>query len=298
MPDLSLPVYGESHLAVYRDAEHCAPIVAVLVHGFGTAAWVWDPLVAHLLAADVQVRTVRYDQRGHGNSPLGSDPISMGLLADDLARVIEAAAPEGRVILVGHSMGGMTIMALARVRPDWFGRFGRIAGVLLSSTCGRTVHRGNRPPSAVGRFLRGLHAVSERITVQGRFALVVCYTLLLGTTSRAVADAYWRPLTRHDETRGLGRMAHTPVHILVGARDRITPVGAARDLAAHIPGASLHIARGGGHSLPEQYPDQVVGRLRDLLASMAPGRGAEQRRGKARDSWTGEKSPGLEDQPT
>ncbi|MEV6051310.1 hypothetical protein [Streptomyces sp. NPDC052107] len=170
--------------------------------------------------------------------------------------------------------------------------------MLLSSTCGRTVRRGNRPASALGRFLQGLRAVSERITVQGRFALVVCYTLWLGTASRAVAGAYWRPWTRHNETHGLGTMARTRVHILVGARDRITPVGAARDLAAHIPGASLYIARGGGYSLPEQYPGQVVSRLRYLLASMVPGRAADQRRARPRGSWTGGNPPDLEDRPS
>ena len=47
-------------------------------------------------------------------------------------RVLDATAPNGPVVLVGHSMGGMTIMALADQQPELFGD--RVVGVALIST--------------------------------------------------------------------------------------------------------------------------------------------------------------------
>ena len=74
-----------------------------------------------------------WDQRGHGRSAIGPG----GELHDrparpGPARVIDAVAPEGPLVLVGHSMGGMTIMALADQRPELFRD--RVVGVAFVCT--------------------------------------------------------------------------------------------------------------------------------------------------------------------
>ena len=52
----------------------------------------------------------------------GEERVSIGQLGADLHAVLTAVAPgPGPVVLVGHSMGGMTIMALARLHPELFG---------------------------------------------------------------------------------------------------------------------------------------------------------------------------------
>src|SRR5205823_13175743 len=79
-------------------------------------------------------RLVFWDQRDHGRSgrsAAGSG--SIGQLGADLKAVIDAAAPgPAPVVLVGHSMGGMTIMALAGQAPDLFGT--KVAGAVLIAT--------------------------------------------------------------------------------------------------------------------------------------------------------------------
>ena len=82
------------------------------------------------------VRTVYYDQRSHGRSGRSSrEHASIDQLGRDLRQVIDAVVPEGHVVLVGHSMGGMTIVALAEQFPDLFGD--RVIGVgLISTTAG------------------------------------------------------------------------------------------------------------------------------------------------------------------
>ena len=84
------------------------------------------------------VRTVYWDQRSHGRSARGhaqmdgTEPVTIDLLGRDLKAVLDAAVPEGPIVLVGHSMGGMTVMALA----DQFPRFvtERVVGVALIGT--------------------------------------------------------------------------------------------------------------------------------------------------------------------
>ena len=87
----------------------------VVSHGYALSLDSWH---YQRLALQGRVRTVWWDQRGHGRSqrgPVGSATIDQ--VGADLAAVIEATAPTGPLVLVGHSMGGMTVMSLADPPP-------------------------------------------------------------------------------------------------------------------------------------------------------------------------------------
>src|SRR5690606_20237316 len=82
---------------------------AVFVHGFcldmGTFYFQRKELIRR-----GELRGVFYDQPGHGRSgSLTAGEYELPALGDGLRAVIEETVPEGRVVLVGHSMGGMTI---------------------------------------------------------------------------------------------------------------------------------------------------------------------------------------------
>ncbi len=85
-----------------------------------------------------------YDQRSHGRSDHGEPELtSIDQLGRDLGCVIDTLAPRGPIVLIGHSMGGMSVLALAEQRPELFapkrrGRAQRVVGVaLLSTSAGR-----------------------------------------------------------------------------------------------------------------------------------------------------------------
>ena len=83
------------------------------------------------------MRCVWVDQRGHGRSGRGSEGShDIDRLGVDLEQVLAAAAPEGPVVVVGHSMGGMTVLALADQRPDLFDDRVVGAGLLCTSSGG------------------------------------------------------------------------------------------------------------------------------------------------------------------
>ena len=88
----------------------------VLAHGWTLTRASWLPVVEQLVGRGLRV--VTYDQRGHGGSgPLRDQP-SVRSLGDDLAAVLDVVAPAGPVVLGGHSMGGMTVMAYAGLHPE------------------------------------------------------------------------------------------------------------------------------------------------------------------------------------
>ena len=78
-------------------------------------------------------RMAFYDQRSHGRSQRSDrEHATIDQLGDDLARVIETVAPKGKVVLIGHSMGGMSIVAFAERHPEVFAK--RVSGVALVAT--------------------------------------------------------------------------------------------------------------------------------------------------------------------
>lgn len=95
-----------THLAV-TDVGHGPPIL--LAHGVGVTQDFWKHTQPHLVERGYRVIT--FDQRGHGDSTVGSDGFSIEALASDLATVIGALDLHD-VVVVGHSMGGIGLQGL------------------------------------------------------------------------------------------------------------------------------------------------------------------------------------------
>lgn len=104
--------------------------VIVLVHGWTCCLEYWNPQINAFAG---EYRVVAYDVRGHGESDEGTAPLTTDQLADDLADVLDAALRPGqRAVLVGHSLGGMTIQAWAGRYPQRVRK--QLLAVLLTNT--------------------------------------------------------------------------------------------------------------------------------------------------------------------
>lgn len=270
-----------------------APVTVVLLHGWTLDLATWGPVAETLLAA-TPARIVRYDHRGHGRSA-AVDPATMTLeqLADDLAAVLAAVAPTGRLVLAGHSMGGMTIMALAERHPHLLPR---IAGVALVSTAsgglGEATFGLPAPGVAAIRIAERRLYRTRRWQEGQRLGSPLLLRpglrwLLIGPSSppsamrlTAAAVAACRPLTvsgfratleAHERDVALAAFTEIPTVVLVGARDRLTPVRYARRLAAALPAAGLTVYPGAGHMLPVERVTAVAARIRGLVEGAAEG---------------------------
>jgi len=109
------------------------PLTVAFVHGYSLNLDSWHFQRA---AFRGRFRCVFYDHRSHGRSGRSSSGnATIEQLARDLLTVLDTVVPQGPVVLIGHSMGGMTIAALAEEHPELFGD--RIVGVgLISTTAG------------------------------------------------------------------------------------------------------------------------------------------------------------------
>ncbi|WP_067543320.1 alpha/beta fold hydrolase [Nocardia crassostreae] len=104
--------------------------VLVLVHGWTCCIEYWNPQINAFAG---EYRVVAYDVRGHGESELGTAALTTDQLADDLDAVLDAVLRPGqRAVLVGHSLGGMTIQAWAGRYPEQVAR--RALAVLMTNT--------------------------------------------------------------------------------------------------------------------------------------------------------------------
>ena len=285
-----------TELHVETDPAPGAGLSVVLVHGF-TANLEEFALQRETLRG--RATTVLYDCRGHGRSRRGRvrHP-SIDQLGRDLGAVLDQAVPPGPVVLLGHSMGGMTIMSLARQRPELFGT--RVAGAfLLATSSGGLVEQG-----AVGvavRVLRRLRLLQlylvlltlwapllerfrKRGTRSGRafyrralFGLddatpetVAQVQALLEQTPLPVVAAFYRTLLDHDEHAALEVLHPLPVTLLVGTHDRLTPLSHSQRMAEALPDAELVVVPGAGHSVNitrREVVDEALLRLLDRTQS-------------------------------
>jgi pimeloyl-ACP methyl ester carboxylesterase len=275
-----------THLHVVVEGAHDAPVTVVLAHGWTLDARTWGPVAAALAGPDARV--VRYDHRGHGRSA-EVDPATMTLdqLADDLAEVLVHVAPDGPLVLAGHSMGAMTLMALAERHP---GVLERAVGIGLVATAagGLATTSFGLPPATApvlraveGRLFGALRWARRPRLGDPRVLAPAARWLLLGpdadadsvrVTTRAFAAcrpstlAGFRPtLAAHEREAALAAFAGIPTVVLAGSRDRLTPVSAARRIATALPSAELTVFPGAGHMVPLERAVPVARRLAALV---------------------------------
>jgi pimeloyl-ACP methyl ester carboxylesterase len=263
-------------LHVEVDGDPDAPLTVVFSHGFTARLVEWELQRA---AIRDRARLVLWDQRGHGRS--GWTKLTKATIdrtGRDLGEVLDATTPSGPVVLAGHSMGGMSILALARQRPELFGD--RVVGVfLLATSAGGLVETG--PLGYVIKLVRWLHLlplylrmlealapllerfrrrggrVARRVIRRLLFGLddadpesVVLVQELLEETPFPVAMAFYATFLDHDETAALEVLRRVPVTVVAATHDRLTPAAHGRRIAEAVgPNAELVVVRGAGHSV-------------------------------------------------
>jgi pimeloyl-ACP methyl ester carboxylesterase len=245
--------------------------VVVLPHCWTGSRTMWAPVAHRLLAAGCQV--VLYDQRGHGESTVGDDGFTIPRLGADLKAVLEAVDAHDAV-LGGHSMGGMTVQALAVHHPDVLDE--RVRALVLVSTAASGLGRGNG--DALGRRVvaspgleRAMRSRAGHAMVRGtvgagvrRNHLVVTRDLFLACPPEARAG-FLSAMQAMDLRKGIAAIA-VPTTVVVGTRDRLTTPKLADELVRTIPDAKLVTLPDRGHQLPLEAPDEVAAELLALTA--------------------------------
>jgi len=268
-----------TRLHVRRDGPRDGPATVVLVHCYALDLRVWDPLCAALDGGPYGV--VRVDLRGHGRSD-AAGRAGVADLGDDLAALLVEVVPDGPVVLVGHSLGGMAVMAMADRHPGLVAE--RVAGVALLATSSSgmgTLTLGL--PGPVGAWARRVERTGMAALAATGAARLPCPGPVLGAITRwlgfgadprpadVAAVAAIAAVCRIGEVAGLRRSIDVhdcraalvtfdglPTVVAVGDQDRITPVRHAAVIAQWLPTARLTVYPGAGHMLPVERSAEVA----------------------------------------
>lgn len=279
------------------DGPDNAPVTVIFSHGFTLNQDSWHYQRRDLGAPDCACRLVFWDQRSHGRSGR-SDPANENVdqLGSDLHAIIKAVAPRRMpVVLVGHSMGGMSIMALADQHPELFGT--KVVGVaLIATSAGGLSDVTLGLPGPFGAMMRRAAPGVMRGAGKGRRAVIVERArrvggdlAFLGTrfiafgdpnisptitdfleqmiraTPVEVVSQFFSSLLIHDKSLCLPTFERVPTVVIAGGKDRLTPWPLSEEIAAAVPGAELVLDPDAGHAIMLERPDVVTGQLRELI---------------------------------
>ena len=280
-----------------------APLTVVFGHGWTLRSGSWHFQRIGLAGQGFgtadggpAARLVFFDQRSHGKSSRAvAGKVSMEDLAGDLAAVMATAAPDGPVVLVGHSMGGMALITLAELAPNLFRE--RVAGVGLVSTAastsaGEPISRGLLTASSLVLRLAGVAAgrypnLVERGRTSTRDAawlltrtlgfaqkdvpgdLVDYLDEMISATPVEVITGFMPALMSLDRSTALPVMEQIPVTVICGDADRQTPLSRSLAIARELPDAEMVVVEGAGHMAVMERPDAVNEALRRLFRRAA-----------------------------
>ncbi|GAA2686051.1 MULTISPECIES: alpha/beta fold hydrolase [Actinoplanes] len=269
----------------------------VFVHGFALDMGTFY-FQRQALADRGDHRLVFYDQPGHGRSgKLQAGTYDIAALGRSLAAVLDAVVPEGHIILVGHSMGGMTIMAFAEQYPEWFGN--RVTGVVLMSTSaglfdkatlgvssvvarasapffplwdkaaklgGGTIERARVASSDLAWLLTRRYGFGE---ARPSPTLVTFVESMNSKTSAETLTKYLNTLYRHSRLPALSALRGVPVLVIVGTRDYLTPVTHSEEIIHELPEAELLKIENSGHVVMLEKSDEVNAALIPFLEKIS-----------------------------
>ena len=271
-----------------------APIL-LFTHGWGMDSTFWDYARKDLSG---RFRLVVWDLPGLGRSqPPPGGAISLANFAADLRELSERF--DRPVVLIGHSIGGMTIQTLARDHPE---AMNRVAGVVLLNTTFTN-------PLKTMVFARVLTALQKPLLEPATHLTIWLSPLvwlskwqsyLSGSTHAAMRIGFGKFVTRSQlrhaallATRaspaieGKGDLAmfrwdaagalarsETPVLVIGGDLDLVTKLEASQDIASEAPGAQLRVVSGVNHMGPMERADLY----NDAIAEFALGLGPKAQR--------------------
>lgn len=267
------------------------PVTIVFIHGFTLAGESWYRQFNALRKSHPEARLLTMDLRGHGQT--GAVPASLctveGAAADALAVIAERAAT-GKLIVVGHSLGGLIALHMVRAAEESIRR--RIAGVVLISTSIDKLAAQGVPqilaspvadaarnaiessPKEIRKFreaIASLMAPSLAVAVFARrtdYEIIEFHAAMINETPLETFVGYLDDLQDHDEFAAGPYLAGLPGAVLVGTKDDVTPRKQADLIMEKWPDAELVEVDGAGHMLPLEAPEAVNRAIERVLGKV------------------------------
>jgi non-heme chloroperoxidase len=235
----------------------------ILGHGLVGDHTHWAP-VAHRLLAE-GFRVVIFDQRGHGKSTAGSEGLSLQGLANDVATVINELGGNDKVIIVGHSLGGVGVQSIARHRPEVLAK---VDGAVLVATLGHTIAASVAKLLSSPLVLLAYRQVVKnpnraRLAARGGFGTEFSVPMLdqLARTWDQTPDStlvgFGAALGSFNLLPDLERF-NVPTVVICGTVDTVTPMKLSEEIHAALPDSRLVRVADAGHMIVWEAPGAIV----------------------------------------
>lgn len=263
-----MKTFGNQALIAEAEGADGAKATVVFIHGIGGAARIWQTQLSALSAAGYT--SVALNLTGYGGRPEVKD-LTFEALAADVEAIIASIGLD-RVILVGHSLGGMIAQTMLRRQPDAYRAavlcctspaFGNASGDFQKKFVADRLG-----PLADGRTMADLAAsiVAEIMGPKpdpiGQAAAVA----IMRETSNATYAAAIHCIVDFDERANLANI-RIPVLCLAGEHDRNAPPPMMERMAGKIPGARYICLPGVGHlpnlEAPGAFDASILAFLRE-----------------------------------
>ncbi|NIR50159.1 alpha/beta fold hydrolase, partial [candidate division KSB1 bacterium] len=249
---------------IYYEMSGSGPYL-ILIEGLGVATWLWEKQVPDF---SKHFTAVVYDNRGAGKSDKPEGPYSIGMLADDLAALMQALnIPKAHIL--GVSMGGFVAQDFALRYPDKVEKL-----VLVSTSAGGPDHV---PMSQETLSVFFLNEGSPRDIMRKKLALAYSDSFMAREDVERLIDLRLKnPQPQHafmaqvaagttfdlsEEVKNI----QAPTLIAAASDDLLVPVENAHNLAKNIPNSQLKIYEGLGHQFFVEIPDRFNQDVIDFL---------------------------------
>jgi poly(3-hydroxyalkanoate) depolymerase len=238
-----------------------------VITGLGASLDVGEPFEHELARRGVQV--VSFDAPGVGGSTGYVWPRRMRGVARTVRKMVEALGHD-RIDVLGVSLGGAVAQQLAYHAPNLVRRLvlaatgpglGGVPGsptALLALATPRRYHEPEYHRRVAGRVYGGLARSDPGLLLRGSVAGSVRPAELRGYLGQLYAVPGWSSLPWLHRLR-------QPTLVLAGDDDPIVPSVNGRILAWRIPGARLHVVRGGGHLFLLERPSEMAALVADFV---------------------------------
>ena len=254
----------------------------LLIHGATVPGWQFDRIAPCLNRAGW--RTIRLDLFGHGYSDRPHIVHDYPLFTRQVRELLDLLSPDGKVDLLGHSLGSAIAARLVLADPERFGSLvmtaplvnflanDRAAGLLRVPILGELLIESYVVPMLVRRRTRRYRNIDG-----GRFVDMFRDQLRIPGFGRSLLSLM-RSTALGDQRecyRSLCKLSN-PVLVLRGSDDQIMTAAQMEDLVALLPHASFHEIHQASHAVmlthPEPMADLVVEFLRRHNAESMPRR--------------------------
>ena len=228
----------------------------VLLHGLLNDERVGAPVSARLRGrADIRIPNLRRQD-------------SMAQMSRDAWAEVAEVPADVPVVLAGFSMGGYVAQQMLADAPR------HVAALALVDTSTRPEPAENIPvrEALIAGLQRDFGAETLTLLRRGVHADRLSDVMLMLGCQHIMRDVgpdaaigQIRAIIGRADHRAMLAQLDLPALVLCGRVDQITPLALAREAAALIPGARLHILEDVGHWAPLEHPEEVAEQLGRLL---------------------------------